>query len=1489
MKSYFPTPLLFLLLFGFFTYATSKKSIFKKPYPEPVTCAPYSTLACTSLQVALPYSLSFNEVVPGTMVDNSGSGTGFTMVLPYSGVRLPADGVSSVPDVPGYEPSRIAVTQGHLTLVTNKGIDYLTNNNQLNILGVKVQQSGKLNIEVSLLNPFSGTQSQQAGIWYGLDDHTFIKLIISANKVELRREFNDISSSLSGTNNPDQRITSVIANLNTKTVRLRMTIDSANKTVEGFYSTNGGSTYTSTGAGYSTTGIKVDNMGVLGVAAYAAIYATHRNATAPVTYIFDDFSVKNEVPVITPNTLRFSADSLTYTIYNGGDIKTQSVVLSANNGSPAVNLIAANAPWLQPPAAALGTLNFGSSNISSDLSPGSYKGTVVAQAIGYQSDTLGIRLLVVGGINTTAINVNFQDQTTIPPNNWIRDFGQAYGFRTGLYQSAGLQFGWRKRSDALPINITLNGFNRNVPEDVTLATLIYMQANNLTGTFPGSKIQSYWEIKVPNGTYDVSVAAGDGQSDSNTEIDNINVEGVKAITGFVPSGLAGSITRFKQVTVRVPVKDEHITINADGGTNTKINSAQISPVSIAPFIGWSSNVVNILIPKGTTTSGKFSLMVGNSDNKPVPYNFSVTYNTGTAGWLGFTASQTGVMPALSFDYSAAASLPIGAYSVAIKAASNGYSSSYTNVYLRVVDGNNPYVISSSPANAAMDVSPNTVSVAANNLYVPAVNGLTGGVDNSTITNNTVKLYKVIDGVSTEIPGVVQGTGGGDAISFSPLSSLDPNTTYRFNITNGVKSYSGAAFTPFSSVFITSAAKTDSTYNNLNAQFTKVAISGTQNKKYTTLRFGPDGKFYALRLDGGIERYNVNHTDGTLTNQQIITTLITKYGTRSAIGLIFDPQSTADNLICYVSHSSSGLTNSPSFDGNISKLSGNNLQNEILIITKLPRSTRDHMANSLQFGPDNAMYLCQGSNSSAGAYDNAWQRAESLLAGAVLRIDMNKLNSLPMPLNVQTTSNLSVINGAPTNAMLMSDGSYNPYSSVSPLTIYASGIRNAYDLLWHTNGQLYIPANGSGGGGNSPASVAGTRRPDGTFYNGPVIPATTGVQVQNDWLFRVNSLKNVGYFGHPNPLRGEYVENRGYEDNPLYPSTIVADAGYRGAAYNFGLNHSPNGVIEYKSNTFNGVLKNKLLVCRFSGGGDIIVMEPGSLVKDSSITANSNDHIYDIVKVTTGSGNYGLVGMSGFANPINLVEDTTNGNLYVIEYNWNANPNLVTQITLLRVRNTNSIPAAILSLSATKAADAEGLITYKSYDVSIANKGDGDLKVKDIKLSGPDAADFVIHGLPLPDKDAPLIMKKNTSLSFTVSAPSNYSLKRTVKLRVTSLEDSVKEVELNLQPNVIKNISADSSQFNINIKKNSVSSLKVYPNPNPGNILNIQLKDYKKQEGITIYLFDMMGNKLRSTRAEIGPDGTYNTFIQMPKAKSTHFYIVKVVSVSVTKEAKVIIE
>ena len=89
---------------------------------------------------------------------------------------------------------------------------------------------------------------------------------------------------------------------------------------------------------------------------------------------------------------------------------------------------------------------------------------------------------------------------------------------------------------------------------------------------------------------------------------------------------------------------------------------------------------------------------------------------------------------------------------------------------------------------------------------------------------------------------------------------------------------------------------------------------------------------------------------------------------------------------------------------------------------------------------------------------------------------------------------------------------------------------------------------------------------------------------------------MGYYGHPNPKRCEWILNGGGTSNDasrvnIYKSTTQPDPNYRGFAYDFAKNKSPNGVIEYKSDALGGILQGKLLVVRYSNENDILVMGP----------------------------------------------------------------------------------------------------------------------------------------------------------------------------------------------------------------------------------------------------------------------------------------------------------
>src|SRR5688500_14905557 len=80
----------------------------------------------------------------------------------------------------------------------------------------------------------------------------------------------------------------------------------------------------------------------------------------------------------------------------------------------------------------------------------------------------------------------------------------------------------------------------------------------------------------------------------------------------------------------------------------------------------------------------------------------------------------------------------------------------------------------------------------------------------------------------------------------------------------------------------------------------------------------------------------------------------------------------------------------------------------------------------------------------------------------------------------------------------------------PLPLYATGVRNAFDCAWHSNGNLYVPTHGSSAGGHAPAG-------------GGAPPIRNLSTAEDDWLFKIAPGK---YHGHPNPVQGHFVLNGG---------------------------------------------------------------------------------------------------------------------------------------------------------------------------------------------------------------------------------------------------------------------------------------------------------------------------------------------------------------------------
>ncbi len=536
----------------------------------------------------------------------------------------------------------------------------------------------------------------------------------------------------------------------------------------------------------------------------------------------------------------------------------------------------------------------------------------------------------------------------------------------------------------------------------------------------------------------------------------------------------------------------------------------------------------------------------------------------------------------------------------------------------------------------------------------------GGIRLDTCVAANVHLPRAADG--TRVPAVLNTSGGGDVIVLRPEETLDADTQYTFHVTAGLKDVAGTAFLPFELSFTTGA---EAGGPNSSVKFTK--SQEADGDAYTSLAVGPDRRLYAATFDGHIIRWRIKD-DGSLGSEERFDIVRDRNGgARTISGILFDPESTPSNPVLWISHSAYGLTGAADWTGKISHLQdsrdGDDLSDLDDKVVGLPRASRDHMTNQMVWGPDGAIYFNQGSSSAMGAPDVGWgNRPEHLLTGAILRVDVDELpDDGDDPLDVKTHDGR--------------DGGYDPSDDDAPLTIYATGVRNAYNILWHSNGQLYAPANGSASGGNTPA--------------GDDAPALTGVtRSQHDFLFRI---EEGGYYGHPNPVRDQFVMNGG---NPTagrdaaevddYPIGTRPDDDYRGFAYDFGDHISPNGTIEYTNGqAFGGALLGKILVCRYSGPDDIMVLGAAA---DGSVTADEAE----------------IEGFGGFNNPVDLVEDPVTGNIYVAEFGPEDSSDEPggRKITLLRpaVPGT-AAPFSSDDVGETPRGSTDTVLAGRSYDIT----------------------------------------------------------------------------------------------------------------------------------------------------------------------------------------------
>ncbi len=420
---------------------------------------------------------------------------------------------------------------------------------------------------------------------------------------------------------------------------------------------------------------------------------------------------------------------------------------------------------------------------------------------------------------------------------------------------------------------------------------------------------------------------------------------------------------------------------------------------------------------------------------------------------------------------------------------------------------------------------------------------------------------------------------------------------------------------------------------------------------TSLQFGPDDRLYVSEKLGNLYALTVERNNNTdsyrVTAVELLTQIrnIPNYdddgtpttepeaiGARQVTG--FQVVGTYDQPVIYVTSSDprSGhhIPTNTGYDVDLDTNSGTitrmtKIDNEwdvVHLVRGLPRSEEFHSTNGVVLDPvENVLYVAQGGHTNRGAPGKNFAfTAEYALSAAILRIDLNMINAMPIKTDgsgQRYLYDLPTLDD-PTRGIPGQPDPGDPFGGNDglnqallvpggPVQVYSPGYRNPYDVvLSQYTGNLYTFDNG-------PNNAWG-----GLLQNeGPQGNCTAQANDDNTPSYNDNlHLVTEGHYGgHPNPVRGNpdgaglyryldvpYTTNPPPDavydftsdwtpvpfhlKNPIEcdfraPADVEAPAGIDDGSI-YQINGSSNGMVEYRASNFGNVMKGDLLVATYAG-------------------------------------------------------------------------------------------------------------------------------------------------------------------------------------------------------------------------------------------------------------------------------------------------------------------
>ncbi len=208
-----------------------------------------------------------------------------------------------------------------------------------------------------------------------------------------------------------------------------------------------------------------------------------------------------------------------------------------------------------------------------------------------------------------------------------------------------------------------------------------------------------------------------------------------------------------------------------------------------------------------------------------------------------------------------------------------------------------FVLCPATAAVAQDAQTKVVRVAPRDkatdvdVQAPLQIHFSNGLKLATITADSVRL---LNSAGMTVPAKLGSDIEGDVVNLQPTRRLLPRTTYTIEVNDKLIDKDEVAVAPFRSSF-TTGDDVPLAIPKEGFRFTKTKVDDEHGP--TAIAVGPDGNVYVSTYNGIVYRLRIDPQTGMSIGKEKLLTL----AGRKILGLAFDPEATASDLIAWITY------------------------------------------------------------------------------------------------------------------------------------------------------------------------------------------------------------------------------------------------------------------------------------------------------------------------------------------------------------------------------------------------------------------------------------------------------------------------------------------------------------------------------------------------------------------------------------------------------------